>query len=449
MMPGHADLWFLPLGGCGEIGMNMNLYGHDGQWLMVDCGVTFAKPGASEPHVQMPDPTFIEGDAHNLSALLITHAHEDHIGAVAHLWPKLGCPVYLTAFSAAIVRRKLAEHDLLDQVPLHIIEPGSRQQLGEFDIQWLSLTHSTPQSQALWIKTKAGSILHTGDWKIDRDPVVGPPIIPSDFQALAEENVLAMVCDSTNALNSGHSVSEGDLLEGLHRLIADAPGRVVVGCFGSNIARLHTLVSVAAQTGRYAGVLGRSLNNYLQAARQARLWDKSLSVIEASHLGYLPPREVLAIATGSQGESGAALSRLAADTHPDLSLQAGDTVILSARVIPGNEVALSALLDRLQARGVRVVSDESLNFPIHASGHPCQDELTDMYRWVQPEFAIPVHGEAQHMAANAEVAMRSGVPRSFVGENGDLFMLAPVPGVRRGFAEVGRLGFDRGRLVSI
>jgi ribonuclease J len=429
--------------------MNMNLYGHDGQWLMVDCGVTFAQPGAVEPHVQMADPSFIEAQQESLSGLLITHAHEDHIGAVAHLWPQLRCPVYLTEFSAAILRRKLAERDLLDQVPLHIVAPGGLLQLGGFDIQWLNLTHSTPQSQALFIQTQAGSILHTGDWKIDLDPVVGPPIIRADFAALAEEGVLAMVCDSTNALNPGRSISEGDLFEGLKTLAADAPGRVVVGCFGSNIARLHTLVSVAAETGRYAGVLGRSLNNYLQAARQARLWDKKLSVIDASHLGYLPAEEVLAIATGSQGESGAALSRLAADTHPDLSLQPGDTVILSARVIPGNEIALEALLDRLRNRGVHVVSDESLNFPIHASGHPCQDELADMYSWVKPKIAIPVHGEPQHMTANAQLAGRSGVPRSFTGENGDLFMLAPVPGMRRGFAGVGRLGYDRGRLTKI
>ena len=449
MMPDHSDLWFLPLGGCGEIGMNMNLYGHDGRWLMVDCGVTFAQPDAPGPHVLMADPSFIESRQDQLCGLLITHAHEDHIGAVAHLWPKLRCPVFLTSFSAAILRRKLAEHGLLGDVPLHVVEPGSHQHLHGFDVQWLNLTHSTPQSQALLITTPAGSVFHTGDWKVDLDPVVGPALEPRQFAALGQLDVSAMVCDSTNAMNPGRSVSEGQLFAGLQALISDAPGRVVVGCFGSNIARLTTLASIAHGTRRYAGLLGRSLQNYYQAARQAGLWDGRLSLIESSHLGYLPRDEVLAIATGSQGEAGAALSRLAADNHPDLSLEPGDTVILSARVIPGNEVALEVLLKRLRAQGIVVVGDEVLNFPIHASGHPCQEELADMYRWVKPRLAIPVHGEAQHMQANAALAESVGVPRTMVGQNGDLFILAPQQGIRREFAKVGRLGFDRGSLFPI
>jgi len=449
MNPSNRDLWFLPLGGCGEIGMNMNLYGHDGAWLMVDCGITFAGPGESGPHVQMADPDFISQRRDRLTALLITHAHEDHVGAVAHLWRQLQCPVYCTAFTAAILRRKLIEAGLVDDVPIHIIRSPFRHQLGVFDVEWLDLTHSTPESQALMIRTAAGSVFHTGDWKLDPDPVIGPDFAKQTLQNLCNETIAAMVCDSTNALEPGRSISEGALYAGLKDQVAGAPGRVIVGCFGSNIARLATLAKVAEETGRYAALIGRSLHNYHAAARAADLWHVNLDFIESAHLGYLPPEEVLAVATGSQGEPRAALDRLAADNHPDLSLEPGDTLLMSARVIPGNEVAVAALARRLERLGVRVVRDEELNAPIHASGHPAQDELADMYQWVKPEIAIPVHGEPQHMQANAELAQAQGVPAQMTGLNGDLFMLAPQRGIRRGAVRVGRLGLDQNKLVGV
>jgi len=449
MIPGKEDLWFLPLGGCGEIGMNMNLYGHDGAWLMVDCGITFARPGESGPHVQMPDPDFIASRRDTLTALLITHAHEDHVGAVAHLWRSLQVPVYATAFAAAILRRKLIEAGLVDQVPVHIVESSHRHRLAGFDVEWLDLTHSTPESQALVIRTSAGTIFHTGDWKLDPDPVVGADFAQARMESIGNEPVAAMVCDSTNALEAGRSISEGALYQGLKDLVDDAPGRVIVGCFGSNIARLATLARVAAETGRYAGLLGRSLHNYYGAARSAGLWDSDLPMVEPGHLGYLPPTEVLAIATGSQGEPRAALDRLAADNHPDLSLEPGDTLLMSARVIPGNEDAVAALGRRLERLGVTVIRDEELNAPIHASGHPAQDELRDMYRWIRPDVAIPVHGEDEHMQANATLAKSEGVSRQMTGRNGDLFMLAPQRGIRRAAASVGRLGVDRDRLIGV
>jgi ribonuclease J len=449
MTPSREDLWFLPLGGCGEIGMNMNLYGHDQHWLMVDCGITFAAPGETTPHVQMADPAFIVERRDALTALLVTHAHEDHVGAIARLWPRLLCPVYTTAFTAAILRRKLAEVGLLEQVPLHIVPSGTRHQLGVFDIEWLELNHSTPESQGLMIRTPLGAIFHTGDWKLDPDPVVGSAYVPGRFIEFAQEKVLAMVCDSTNAMEPGRSRSEGELFQGLKELVDDAPGRVIVGCFGSNIARLRTLARVAAATGRYAGLLGRSLHTYFAAARASSVWDEGLGFIESKHLGYLPPTEVLAIATGSQGEPRAALDRLASDNHADLSLEPGDTLLMSARVIPGNEPAVAALLKRLERLQVSVVRDEDLNLPIHASGHPAQDELSDMYGWVRPQTSIPVHGEPAHMQANAEVARSSGVPRQLTGVNGDLFMLAPHHGIRRAAAPVGRLGLDGEKLVTI
>ena len=449
LTPADDDLWFLPLGGCGEIGMNMNLFGHAGRWLMVDCGITFGAPGSGEPHVQMPDPAFIAEQSETLDALIVTHAHEDHIGAVAHLWPQLKCPVYVTPFAAALLANKLAEAGLERRVPVHIVGVNDQRQLGPFDVRWLDLTHSTPESQALVIRTSAGAVFHTGDWKLDPDPVVGANYEQAQLEAVADEGVVAMICDSTNALVDGRSISEGDLYEGLLDVVADAPGRVVVGCFGSNIARLATLARVARDTGRYAGLLGRSLHNYFGAAQKAGLWDDELPLIEPAHLGYLPPREVLAIATGSQGDRRAALDRLSKEDHFDLELESGDTVVMSSRVIPGNELAVAGLAQRFETLGVTLLGQDEANRPIHASGHPARDELEDMYRWVQPAIAIPVHGEPEHLRGNAALADSVGVPRQMTGENGDLFMLAPVKGIRRQAVPVGRLGLLDRQLVPV
>ncbi|HEX7037580.1 MAG TPA: ribonuclease J [Pseudomonadales bacterium] len=449
MTPAADDLWFLPLGGCGEIGMNLNLYGHDGRWLMVDCGITFGHPGEPAPHIQMADPAFIAERRDELVALIVTHAHEDHVGAVPHLWRQLQCPVYTTRFTAEILNRKLAEAGLMEEVPVHVVRPGTRLELDGFDVEWVDLTHSTPESQALVIRTAAGAVFHTGDWKLDDDPVVGADYAESRYRALGGESILAMVCDSTNALVEGRSRSEGELYEGLRQLVEDAPGRVVVSCFGSNVARLRTLVQVAADTGRYPALLGRSLRNYYRAAIAAGLWEHRFTFIDSEHVGYLPPEEVLVIATGSQGESGAALDRLANGNHYALDLDRGDSVVLSSRVIPGNEPAVESLVRRLQRLGVRVVTDAECNLPIHASGHPARAELEDMYRWVHPKIAVPVHGEDAHMRANAELARALGVPRQLTGQNGDLFMLAPLAGVRRKAAPVGRLGLEDDRLVRL
>lgn len=449
MIPSETDLWFLPLGGCGEIGMNLNLFGHNEQWLMVDCGVTFAKPGEGGPQVQMADPEFIVTHRDRLAGMLITHAHEDHIGAVAHLWPQLRCPVYVTPFAAALLRNKLAEAGLLSKVELRMVHAGMRDQVGTFDVEWLGLTHSTPESNALMIRTAAGSVLHTGDWKLDFDPVVGEAFQPQRFASLQSEVPTAMVCDSTNALESERSVSEGRLHEGLLELVQQAPGRVIVGCFGSNVARLRTLAAVAHSCGRYPALIGRSLHNYYGAARAAGVWGENLGFVEADHLGYLPPSEVFAVATGSQGESRAALSRLASNNHPAMELAPGDTLLLSSRTIPGNEEAVGAMLEQFERLGVVVIEDAQVNKPIHASGHPSAAELGDMYGWVQPTIAIPVHGEAAHMQANASVAKQAGVKLQLTGENGDLFILAPQPGVRRAMAKVGRVGLERGQLVPV
>lgn len=442
MTPGPRDLWLLPLGGCGEIGINLNLYGHDGQWLMVDCGIGFERSG-SDTVVFTAAADFIASRRDRLLALLVTHAHEDHVGAVAHHWPQLRCPVYCTPFTAEILSRKLSEAGLADEVPLRIVSPGQRHQLGSFDVQWVHLTHSTPESQALLLQTTAGRVLHTGDWKLDPVPVVGPGANPAALQRMGDVGVLAMVCDSTNATVPGRSVSEGELYAGLLEQVSGATGRVVIACFGSNVARLVTLARVARAAQRYTGLLGRSLERYYRAAHRAGLWPPELSLAQAGHLGYLPRHEVFAVATGSQGESNAALARLARGTHPALELEPGDRVIFSARVIPGNEKELARLHAQFEAMGVEVVTETNSPQHIHASGHPAREELADMYRWIRPEIAVPVHGTPIHLDAHAELARQLGVPRQLNGRNGDLFMLAPQPGIRRGAARVGRVLLDR------
>lgn len=449
MTPGDQDLWLLPLGGCGEIGMNLNLYGHAGRWLIVDCGITFAREGEPGPTVQLPDPAFVAARRDALAAIAITHAHEDHVGAVAHLWPQLRCPVYATRFTREILRRKLREAGLEDRVPVHLAAAGDVHRVAGFELEWVALTHSTPESQALVIRTAVGTVFHTGDWKLDRDPVVGEPFDRARFEALGRESILAMVCDSTNALVPGRSPTEGQLYGPLRDTVAAARGRVVASCFGSNVARLTTLLRVGAATGRRVGLLGRSLRNYQAAAVAAGLWRAEAPLVASDHLAYLPREEVLAIATGSQGEPRAALDRLASDSHPDLPLEAGDTVVLSARVIPGNERAVASLIERFARLGVDVVTDQEGGPTLHASGHPARDELADLYRWIKPTVAVPVHGEAQHLEAHGRLARELGVHRQLVGRNGDLFMLAPQVGLRRGAAPVGRLGVERGGLVPV
>ena len=447
MTPGDGDLWFLPLGGTGEIGMNLNLYGHAGRWIIVDCGVTFAKQGEPGPHVQMPDPHFIEDRRAELAGMIITHAHEDHVGGVAHLWPLLRCPVYATAFTAAILRRKLAEKGLVEDVKIIEVERTERISVGPFDLEWVPITHSIPEAHGLVIRTEAAKVLHTGDWKLDQHPVLGPSYDEKALRALGDEGMDAMICDSTNALVEGRSQSESALARGLREVVRAAEGRVIVTTFGSNVARLHTLAQVAADCGRYYGVLGRSLVNMVGAARSTGNWHPAQDMIQGTELGWLPRAEVLAVATGSQGDANAALDRLSRHAHPDLDLEAGDTVVFSSRVIPGNEELVERIVRRLARMGVHIVTDDDAD--IHASGHPARDELRDMYDWIRPGVAVPTHGTLAHMRAHADLARTCGVNRALTGLNGDLFMLAPQPGMRRGAAPIGRLGAGQGGLEPV
>ena len=448
--PGIDDLWFAPLGGTGEIGMNLNLYGHNGQWLMVDCGVSFDEPltapykqnaraSKTTHRVVAPDPSFIANQKDALAGIVITHAHEDHVGAIPYLWQRFQKPIYTTSFTAEVLRRKLSRSKLANKIPIIEVSAGDTVTIGVFSVKWLEITHSLPEPFALKIATPAGAILHTADWKIDASPVTGKPFEPKLYKQLANEDILALVGDSTNANKPGFSISERNCYDGLLSTISPLKGRVVVGCFASNIARLITLAKIAKKTGRYMGLYGRSLLNMYGIARQQGIWPDDLPIADAHHLGYLPPIEVLVVATGSQGEKNAALARFAHDTHPHLQLEKGDTVIFSSIVIPGNEETVARLNTAFKGKGIGTIHSEDSTLPIHASGHPCAEELKLMYNWVQPKIAIPVHGEHSHLMAHAEVAKSVGIMKTYVGENGDLYRLAPQPSIRRNVIPVGRV----------
>lgn len=433
MTPLENDFWFLPLGGCGEIGMNLNLYGHNRAWLMVDCGITF-----EGNDVVMPDPDFIETRRDALVGIVATHAHEDHIGALPDLWQRFPVPIYTTPFTSRVIRHKFAERRI-EGVSIIEVTAGETLKIGPFDVTWLPITHSTPETHGLRIDTRVGRVFHTADWKIDPSPVVGGAFENARFAAL--NGIDAIVCDSTNATQAGRSVSEGMLHDGLESLIAGAAGRVVACCFASNIARLQTLATLASESGRYLAILGRSLNRMSESASACGYLERHFSPVEPDHLGYLPRNEVMAIATGSQGEPGSALHRLAMDSHPALNLDPGDRVIFSAKTIPGNEKEVARLIERFEARDIEVIHADQHPTPIHASGHPYQDELRDMYRLVQPRLAIPVHGEARHMTENARIAAECDVPSTLVGANGDLFVISGARAPMRlpRAARVGRL----------
>ena len=441
-----GDLAFLPLGGTGEIGMNLNLYRFGGKWLAVDCGIGFGGAESPEVDVMMPDPAFIAERRDRLVGLVITHAHEDHLGAVAWLWPQLKCPVYASPFAAAVLRRKLAEAQLLSQVKLHVVPPGGTIELAPFSLRFLRVAHSIPEAQALAIRTPAGLILHTGDWKLDPDPLVGPPTDEAAFKALGDEGVLAMVCDSTNAMVEGHSGSEGDVRRALAALIRDIRGRVAVTCFASNVARVESVAMAARDAGRSVAVVGRSLRNLEAAARECGYLSGIAPFASEDEANDIPDDNLLILVTGSQGEPRSALARIAMDTHPRIELGEGDTVVFSSRVIPGNERAIGTVQDNLVRRGVRLMTDA--DHMIHVSRHPARDELRRLYRLVRPRYSVPVHGEWRHLSAHAALAQEAGV-KAVLLEDGDILSLTPgVPEVTDS-APVGRLVLDGNRLVPL
>ena len=441
-----GDLAFLPLGGTGEIGMNLNLYRCNGKWLAVDCGIGFGGSDQPEVDVMMPDPTFIAERRKELVGLVLTHSHEDHLGAVAWLWRHLKCPVYATPYTAAVLRRKLAEAGLLNEVRVVVHPMGGRFTVGPFDLQYINMAHSLPEAQSLAIRTVHGTIFHSGDWKLDPHPLVGPPTDEDALRALGDEGVLAMVCDSTNATVEGHSGSESEVRRNLAALIKTIPGRVAVTCFASNVARVESIALAAQACGRSAALVGRSLRNLDETARSCGYLKGIPQFVPEDDIGSIPDENLLIICTGSQGEPRSALAKIAADQHPNVVLGDGDTVIFSSRVIPGNERSIHAMQENLARRGVRVMTEK--DHMVHVSGHPARDELRRMYALVRPKHSIPVHGEWRHLTAHAELARIAGA-HPIVIEDGDIVQIAPGRVDVIDSAPIGRWAVEGTRVVPL
>ncbi|MDC8753392.1 MBL fold metallo-hydrolase [Erythrobacter sp. sf7] len=435
------ELLFLALGGSGEIGMNVNLYGCQGKWLMVDLGMTFS--GTEYPGVDLvfADLDFIEERVEDLLGIVLTHAHEDHIGAVPYFAGELGVPLYATPFTADLVARKLEEAGLLGKVELNIIEDDHGViDIGPFSVTYIPLAHSIAEGNALLIDTPHGRIFHTGDWKLDEDPIIGEPTTEEELRAIGDEGVLALVCDSTNVFNPKPSGSEGAVHHALMEEVARHKGkRVVVTTFASNVARLQTLGEVARETGRQICVAGRSLDRIIEVAQDNGYLQDFPTPVDFDTAMGLPRGEVLVLATGGQGEPRAALARMADNNHP-IELTAGDVVLFSSRQIPGNEIPIGRIQNQLAARGITMVTDRQAF--IHVSGHPGRPELEALYEWLQPEVLVPVHGEMRHMVEQARVGKASGIPAQVVQKNGDIVRLAPGKPGKLAEVRAGRLVLD-------
>lgn len=433
------ELLFCALGGSGEIGMNVNLYGTRGKWLMVDCGITFADPAYPGIDVILPDLQFIEDRLEDLVGIVLTHGHEDHIGSLPYLAEDLGVPLYATPFTAGLIRGKLEEEGSVNRVKLHVMKMRERFDIKPFGITFVPLSHSIPESCALLIDTPEGKVFHTGDWKLDPTPVIGKPATPEELKAIGDAGVDVLVCDSTNVFNNEASGSEASVRKGLAETVAKAKGRVMVTSFASNAARLQTLGQVAKETGRKLCVTGRSLDRILKVSRQTGYLSDFPETVDPETAMRLPRNKILVVATGGQGEPRAALSRVAEGSHT-ISVEAGDTVIFSAKQIPGNEVAVGRIQNLLAAKGVEMVTERQAH--VHVSGHPGRPELAQMYEWIRPELLVPVHGEMRHMMEHARYGLAQGVPQSIVQSNGDVVRLLPGKAKKVGTAAVGRLVLD-------
>jgi ribonuclease J len=428
MMARPDELTFAPLGGVGEIGMNLSIYGlgnrHQRSWLAVDLGVSFG----DEEHLPgidliMPDIGFLEKERKNLVGLVLTHAHEDHFGAIIDLWPRLRCPIYATKFSAALFEAKCAAERNPPEIPVTVVRSGGRVDLGPFSVEFIPVAHSIPESHALAIRTDVGTVLHTGDWKIDPTPVTGAPTDERRLRELGDQGVLALIGDSTNAVRDGRSPSETEVAKTIAELVKAAKGRVAVTTFASNVGRLRAVADAAREAGREVVVVGRAMERVVQVARETGHLDGVQNFRSTEVYGHLPADKVLALCTGSQGEPRAALARIARDDHPQITLNKGDTVIFSSRTIPGNEKAVGTIINSLVTQGIEVITDRTQL--VHVSGHPRRDELRDMIAWVRPQLLIPVHGEALHLSEHARLARAAGVPKVLICKDGDLVRLGP------------------------
>ncbi len=448
-MTDKAELLFLPLGGCNEIGMNLNAYAygpmHDRRWIIVDMGVSFGDLRTPGVDVIIPDPGFIEEQRDNIEAIFLTHAHEDHIGAVGHLWHRFQKPMYATPFTAELIRHKLNDAGVIDKAKLNVVPLGGKVKAGPFEVEYVTLTHSIPEPNGLAIKTPAGTILHTGDWKIDPDPQIGAPFDSTVLEKMGDEGVLAMVCDSTNVFEEGEAGSEGSCRDELVDLIGEQTGRVAVTAFASNVARVESIIRAAEANGRHVCLVGRSMHRITSAAKAVGMLADCAEFVDEKEAGYLPPEAILYLCTGSQGEPRAALSRIAQGDHPHVTLNRGDTVIFSSRVIPGNERGIFDLQNALAEKGVKLITDRMRH--IHVSGHPCRDELRRMYSWVRPRISVPVHGERRHILEHADYAKSLQVSEAVTPKNGDVIRLAPGRAKIVDEVPTGRLLLDGNRLI--
>jgi len=442
------ELVFLPLGGSNEIGMNLNAYGFGPadrrQWIIVDVGVTFGDQTTPGVEIIVPDASFLEGE--DILGIVLTHAHEDHIGALGWLWPQLKAPLYATPFTAYLIREKLRDADLLDEVTLHEVPLGGTVNLGPFRVELVTITHSIPEPNGLAIHTPLGTVLHTGDWKIDEDPVIGQRTDVDMIRRLGDEGVLAMVCDSTNVFVDGVAGSEAEVREKLAELVKSLKGKVAVACFASNVARVDSVIHAAEAAGRRVSLVGRSMHRITAAAKSVGLLRDVQEFIPDSEAKHFPDNQILYVCTGSQGEPRAALARIATGDHPHVNLSSGDHVIFSSRVIPGNEIAIRNLQNNLSERGVRLYTERD-HPGIHVSGHPCRDELRQMYQWARPQIAIPTHGERRHLVEHTLLAKEMQVPNAIAPRNGDMVRLAPGHPSIIDEVPNGRLFVDGGMLV--
>ena len=445
--PSNDELLFLALGGAGEIGMNLNLYGHAGKWLMLDLGIAFGDDSMPGVEVIMPDPAFIEERRRDLVGIVLTHAHEDHLGAVADLWPRLKAPVYATPFAASVLRRKLIQAGLVDEVPVTEIALGARFKVGPFDLEMITMTHSILEPNALAVRTKLGTVFHTGDWKIDPEPLLGEVTDEETLKRIGDEGVLAMVCDSTNVFVEGEAGSEAKVRDNLRKLVKGRTGRIAVTCFASNLARVESIALAAVAAGRHPVLSGPALLRMIECAQECGYMLDFPAHISPQDGAYLPRDKVLYICTGSQGEERASMAKIANDEHRDLVLEEGDTAIFSSRVIPGNERSVGRLHNALMSRGVEVITDHDAD--IHVSGHPARDELVQVYQWVRPKIALPVHGEVRHMVEHAALARKCQVPETIVAPNGTLVRLAPGPAEIIDHVHAGRLARDGDGVVQL
>ena len=427
MSDGSDELLFVPLGGLGEIGMNLALYGFGrkghAKWLIVDCGVGFAGPELPGIDLIVPDISFIEKIRRDLAGLVITHAHEDHIGAVTDLWPQLSCRLYATRFAAALFEAKRLAEPSLPEIPFTVVAQGASIKIGPFDVEFISMAHSIPESSALAIRTGLGTVLHSGDWKIDPAPGLGKPTDARRLTTIGDEGVLALVCDSTNILREGASPSESDVAKTLREIIAQASGRVAVTTFASNVARIRAVAEAAAAAGRSVLMVGRAMERVTAIARECGYLDGIDDFLTQDSFPYLPREKLVLLATGSQGEGRAAIARMSEGSHPVVSLTPGDTLIFSSRTIPGNEREVKKIINNFIRAGIEVITDRTAL--VHASGHPRRGEVTELYRWTRPQIAIPAHGENLHLAEHAAFARSQGVPHVLAAHNGDLVRLAP------------------------